>query len=97
MLQNFEALSTRIEAVGAAVLRLKEFCAPAEFGLQSELFIRYAVDLEIDEDVENQLGRAIDEALAHLEMAWAVLQLVNLGGQSVDDAFAAESLKAICG
>lgn len=88
LMQFFEPLSTRIEDVGTAVLRLKEFCAPAELDLKYEVFIRYALDLEIDEDVENQLGRAIDEGLAHLDMAWAVLQLVNFAEKSADDAIA---------
>ena len=34
------------------------------------------------------MGRAIDEALAQMDMARKVLQMVNWGGKSVDGAIA---------
>jgi citrate lyase gamma subunit len=51
---------------------------------------RYVRDIEIniDGEIQNQLGSAIDEALTQIDMAWAVLMLVNWGDKSAAEAIA---------
>lgn len=90
ILHEFIAEASRSEAIRGALLRLNQFCAPAELELRPspECFIRYTFDLDIEDDVETHLGRGIDEALAQMDMARMVLQLVNWGGKSADDAIA---------
>ena len=88
MLEEFSTLTERSEEVRCAVRWLRQFCKPAEFDLlpEPDCFLRYIGELDIQEDVENHLGRAIDEALAQMDIAWTVLHLVNWGNKSVDQA-----------
>ncbi len=90
MLKEFEILSEREQEVNLAVCRLQQFCEPGEFDLvqQPDCFIRYARDIDIAEEVETHLGSGINKALAKIDTAWTVLQLVNWGGKSVDEAIA---------
>jgi|AntAceMinimDraft_1070359.scaffolds.fasta_scaffold15175_5 hypothetical protein len=87
---EFIVEASRSEAIHEALLRLSQFCAPAELEVwpRPECFIRYTVDLDIEDDVETHLGCAIDEALAQMDMARMVLQLVNWGRKSTDAAIA---------
>ena len=82
--------TSRSEAIHEAILRLNQFCAPAELDVRSspECFIRYTFDLDIEEDVEIHLSCAVDEALAQMDMVRMVLLLVTWGGKYTDDAIA---------
>lgn len=88
--KEFEVLGDRDPEVRLALYRLRQFFAPDEIDLlpAPQYLIRYFRDMEIDiaSKVENQLGRAIDEALAQIDMAWAVLMLVNWGDKSAAEA-----------
>lgn len=88
--KEFEVMSSREPEVSLAVSRLRQFFTPDEIEIlpAPQHLIRYARDIEIDiaGKVENQLGRAIDEALAQIDMAWTVLMMVNWGGKSADEA-----------
>jgi hypothetical protein len=92
MLKEFEVPSVQDPELGVAVGRLRQFFTPDEIEIlpAPQCLIRYARDIDIDipGKVENQLGHAIDEALAQIDMAWAVLMLVNFGGKSADEAIA---------
>lgn len=90
MLKEFSTLPERSEEVEYAVRWLRQLCKPAQFDLLPEpyCYIRYVGYLDIEDEVENHLGRAIDSALAHMDAAWTVLQLVNWGDKSVDQAVA---------
>ena len=90
-LQEFLTYSERSEETRMAIRCLKQFVAPAELDVLSEpdCCIRYALDLDLEEGVENHRGgRAIDDTLVHMDMAWAVLQLVNWGDKSAYEAIA---------
>jgi hypothetical protein len=91
-LKEFEILGDRDPAVRLAVDRLRQFFAPDEIDLlpAPQCLIRYVRDIAIDitGKVENQLGRAIEEALVQIDMAWAVLMLVNWGDKSAAKAIA---------
>lgn len=90
-LQEFLTHSEWSEETRMAIRCLKQFVAPAELDVLSEpdCCIRYALDLDIEEGVENHPGgRAIDDTLAQMDMAWAVLQLVNWGDKSANEAIA---------
>ena len=88
MLKEFSTQTDQSEKVQCAVRWLRQFCKPAEFDLMAEpdCFLRYVGELDIQEEVENHLGRAIDEALAQMDISWTVLHLVNWGNKSVDQA-----------
>jgi hypothetical protein len=90
ILYEFIVEASRSEAIREALLRLNQFCAPAELDVRPspECFIRYTVDLDIEDDAETHLSCAVDEALAQMDMARMVLQLVNWAGKSADDAIA---------
>jgi hypothetical protein len=90
MLKELSLQSDRHEQAGLAVRQFRQFFAPAEFDLSPEpdCCIKYALDLDIEEDVEFHLGRALDEAVAQMDMAWTVLQLINFGDKSADEAIA---------
>ena len=70
--------------------RLRQFFTSDEIDIlpAPQHLIRYARDIEIDiaGKVETQLGRAIDQALAQIDMALTVLMMVNWGGKSADEA-----------
>lgn len=87
---EFSAVKERYEVVQKAFQRMQQFCTPSELDLHSEpeCFVRYLTDLEIEniENVTSHLGTAIDHALVELTYVWTVLQMVNLGGKSVDEA-----------
>lgn len=85
---EFVVEAGRSEIVHDAFLRLKPFCAPAELDLcpKPACCVRYALDLEIDNDVASHLGRSIDEALVNLNFALDVLRLANWGNKSADEA-----------
>lgn len=91
-LKEFEVMGERDPEVSLAVGRLRQFFTPDEIDIlpAPQYLIRYIRDIEIDIDEkgERQLGRAIDEALAQIDMAWTVLMLVNWGGKSAADAIA---------
>lgn len=88
MLKEFSTQTDQSEKVQCAVSWLRQFCKPAEFDLMAEpdCFLRYVGELDIQEEVENHLGRAIDEALAQMDIAWTVLHLVNWGKKYIDQA-----------
>jgi hypothetical protein len=90
LLKEFEVLGERAPEVSLAVSRLRQFFTPDEIDIlpAPQHLIRYARDIEIDiaGKVEIQLGRAIDEALAQIDMAWTVLMMVNWGNKSTDEA-----------
>ncbi|MEY4890357.1 MAG: hypothetical protein RIQ75_1487 [Pseudomonadota bacterium] len=46
------------------------------------------MEIDIADKVENHLGRAINEVLAQIDMAWAVLMLVNRGDKSAAEVIA---------
>ena len=91
-LKEFEVLDKREPEVSLAVCRLRQFFTPDEIDLlpAPQCLIRYVRDIEIDIDDkgESQLGRAIDEALTQIDMAWTVLMLVNWGDKSAAEAIA---------
>ena len=78
-----------------AVHRLRQFCAPDEIDIlpAPQCLIRYRrdIDADINGKFEIQLGRAIDEAIAQVDMAWTVLMLVNWGDKSTDEAVTSEN------
>jgi citrate lyase gamma subunit len=90
MYREFEVMSDREIEVNLAIQRLRQFCTPDEIDIlpAPQYLIRYTrdVDVEINSKVETQLGRAIDEAIAQVDMAWTVLMLVNWGNKSTDEA-----------
>lgn len=90
MLRESSTMAERSEEVRSAVRWLRQFCKPAEFDLLPEpnCYIRYAEDLDIENEVESHLARAIDEALLRIDIASNVLQLVNWGDKSADAAIA---------
>ena len=83
-------MSSREPEVSLAIQRLQQFCAPDEIDIlpAPQYLIRYTrdIDVEINGKFETQLGRAIDEAIAQVDMAWTVLMLVNWGNKSTDEA-----------
>jgi len=85
-------MGKRDPEVSLAFGRLRQFFTPDEIDLlpTPQCMIRYMRDIEIDVEskVENQLGSAIDEALAQIDMAWTVLMLVNWGDKSAAEAIA---------
>ena len=91
-LKEFEVLGKRDPEVSLAVCRLRQFFTPDEIDLlpAPQFLIRYVRDIQIDIDdkVEKQLGHAIDDALAQIDMAWTVLMLVNWGDKSAAEAIA---------
>jgi hypothetical protein len=88
--KEFEVMSDREPEVSLAIQRLRQFCTPDEIDIHPapQYLIRYTrdIDIEINSKVETQLGRAIDEAIAQVDMAWTVLMLVNWGNKSTDEA-----------
>jgi hypothetical protein len=90
--KGFEVMSGREPEVSLAVHRLRQFCAPDEIDIlpAPQCLIRYTrdIDADINGKLEIQLGRAIDEAIAQVDMAWTVLMLVNWGDKSADEAAA---------
>jgi hypothetical protein len=90
MYREFEVMSDREIEVNLAIQRLRQFCTPDEIDIlpAPQYLISYTrdVDVEINSKVETQLGRAIDEAIAQVDMAWTVLMLVNWGNKSTDEA-----------
>ncbi len=90
--KEFEVMSNREPEVSLAVQRLRQFCTPDEIDIlpAPQYLIRYTrdIDVDINDKVETQLGRAIDEAIAQVDMAWTVLMLVNWGDKSADEAIA---------
>ena len=90
MLKEFSTQTDQSEKVQCSVRGLRHFCKPAEFDLmpETDCFLRYVGELGIQEEVENYLGRVINEALVQMDMAWAVLHLVNWGDKSIDQAIA---------
>jgi hypothetical protein len=91
-LKDFEVMGKRDPEVSLAVGRLRQLFTPDEIDLlpAPQCMIRYVRDIVIATagKVENQLGRAIDEALAQIDMAWTVLMLVNWGDKSAAEAIA---------
>jgi hypothetical protein len=85
-------MSSREPEVSLAVRRLRQFCAPDEIDIlpAPQYLIRYTRDIDVDINgkLEIQLSRAIDEAIAQVDMAWTVLMLVNWGNKSADEAAA---------
>lgn len=88
--KEFEVMSNREPEVSLALQRLRQFCTPDEIDIlpAPQYLVRYTrdIDVEINDKVETQLGRAIDEAIAQVDMAWTVLMLVNWGNKSTDEA-----------
>mgnify|MGYP000303673966 FL=1 len=88
--KEFEVMSNREPEVSLAIQRLRQFCTPDEIDIlpAPQYLIRYTrdIDVEINGKFETQLGRAIDEAIAQVDMAWTVLMLVNWGNKSTDEA-----------
>lgn len=93
--KEFEVMSGRESEVSLAVHRLRQFCAPDEIDIlpAPQCLIRYTrdIDADINGQFEIQFGRAIDEAIAQVDMAWTVLMLVNWGNKSTDEAVAFEN------
>lgn len=93
--KGFEVMSGREPEVSLAVHRLRQFCAPDEIDIlpAPQCLIRYRrdIDADINGKFEIQLGRAIDEAIAQVDMAWTVLMLVNWGDKSTDEAVTSEN------
>ncbi len=91
--KEFEVVSSREPEVTLAVRRQRQFCAPDEIDIlpAPQYLMRYTrdIDVEINSKLETQLGCAIDEAIAQVDMAWTVLMLVNWGDKSADEAAAA--------
>jgi len=89
-LKDFEVMCKGDPEISLAVDRLRKFFTPDEIDIlpAPQYLFRYVRDIEIDIDgkVENQLGRATDEALAQIDIAWTVLMLVNWGGKSAAEA-----------
>jgi hypothetical protein len=92
VLKEFEVMSSREREVSLAVHRLRQFCSPDEIDVlpAPQYLIKYTRDIDVDINgtVETLLNRAIDEAIAQLDMAWTVLMLVNFGDKSADEAVA---------
>jgi len=90
--KEFEVMSNREPEVSLAIQRLRQFCTPDEIDIlpAPQYLIRYTRDIDVDINgkVETQLGRAIDEAIAQVDMAWTVLMLVNWGDKSAAEAIA---------
>ena len=88
--KEFEVMSSREPEVSLAIQRLRQFCTPDEIDIlpSPQYLIRYTrdIDVEINGKFETQLGRAIDEAITQVDMAWTVLMLVNWGNKSTDEA-----------
>lgn len=88
--KEFEVMSNREPEVSLAIQRLRQFCTPDEIDIlpSPQYLIRYTrdIDVEINGKFETQLGRAIDEAITQVDMAWTVLMLVNWGNKSTDEA-----------
>lgn len=74
--------------IHVALLRLKQFCAPAELDLgpKPDCTIRYTRDFEIENDVPGHLCLATDEAVFRLTFALEILRLINWGGKSAHEA-----------
>lgn len=91
MLKEFEVMSSREPDVSLAIQRLQQFCTPDEIDIHPapQYLIRYTRDIDVEingSKFETQLGRAIGEAIAQVDMAWTVLMLVNWGNKSTDEA-----------
>ena len=90
--KEFEVMSGREPEVSLATQRLQQFCAPDEIDILSapQYLIRYTRDIDVDINgkLKTQLSRAIDEAIAQIDMAWTVLMLVNWGDKSAGEAVA---------
>jgi len=88
--KEFEVMSGRESEVSSAIQRLRQFYTPDEIDIlpAPQYLIRYTRDIDVKSDgkFETQLGRAIDEAIAQVDMAWTVLMLVNWGNKSTDEA-----------
>jgi hypothetical protein len=97
--KEFEVMSSREPEVSLAVHRLRQFCTPDEIDLlpAPQYLIRYTrdIDVDINGNIETQLGRSIDEALAQIDMAWTVLMLANWGNKSADEAVASVNASEI--
>lgn len=91
---EFLVEADRSEIIHDALLRLKQFCAPAELDLLPKPVrsIRYARDFEIENDVPGHLGLAIDEAVLRFNFVLDVLRLVNWGGKSAQEAITSVSV-----
>jgi hypothetical protein len=72
--KEFEVMSNREPEVSLAIQWLRQFCTPDEIDIlpAPQYLIRYTrdIDVEINGKFETQLGRAIDEAIAQVDMAW---------------------------
>lgn len=99
MLKEFEHMGSREPEISLAVHRLRQFCTPDKIDIlpAPQYLIRYTRDIDVDINgkVETQLGRALDEAIAQVDMAWTVLMLVNWGGKSADEAVASANASEI--
>lgn len=88
--KELEVMSNREPEVSSAIQRLRQFYTPDEIDIlpAPQCLIRYTRDIDVKSDgkFETQLGRAIDEAIAQVDMAWTVLMLVNWGNKSTDEA-----------
>lgn len=95
MLKEFEVMSSRESEVSLAIQLLQQFCAPDEIDIlpAPQYLIRYTRDIDVDINgkLKTQLSRAIDEAIAQIDMAWTVLILVNWGDKSAGEAVASAS------
>lgn len=101
MLKEFEVMSNREPEVSLAIQRLRQFCTPDEIDIlpAPQYLIRYTrdIDVEINGKFETQLSRAIDEAIAQIDMAWTVLMLVNWGDKSAGEALASANASELRG
>jgi hypothetical protein len=88
MLKDFSLHNDQSEQTALAVRHLRKKFKPAEFDMlpNPDCHIKYARDLDIQVDDKVLLGLSIDEAMAQMDMAWKVLQLVNWGNKSADEA-----------
>ena len=88
ILKEFSTQTDQREKVQCIFRWLRQFCKPTEFVLlpEPDCFLRYVGELNIQDEVENQLGRAINDALVQMDMAWAVLHLVNWDNKYIDQA-----------
>ncbi|MBO6885823.1 MAG: hypothetical protein JJ869_19930 [Marivita sp.] len=101
MLKEFEVMSSREPEVSLAIQRLQQFCAPDEIDIlpAPQYLIRYTRDIDVDINgkLKTQLSRAIDEAIAQIDMAWTVLMLVNWGDKSAGEALASANASELRG